>query len=42
LQRVWLLADLLARIELATDFIDVHGLMRNTRDTHPVLELLYR
>ena len=41
-QRLSLLADLLARIELAGEFIDVHGLMRNTRETHPVLELLSR
>ena len=41
-QRRSLLADLLARIELAGEFIDVHGLMRNTRETHPVLELLSR
>jgi hypothetical protein len=27
---------------LAGEFIDVHGLMRNTRETHPVLELLSR
>jgi hypothetical protein len=37
-----LLADLLARIDLASEFIDVHGLMRNTRQTHPLLELLTR
>jgi hypothetical protein len=41
-QRRSLLADLLARIELAGEFIDVHGLMRNTRQPHPVLELLSR
>jgi hypothetical protein len=41
-QRLSLLADLLARIDLAGEFIDVHGLMRNTRETHPVLELLSR
>jgi hypothetical protein len=41
-QRLSLLADLLARIELAGEFIDVHGLMRNTRQPHPVLELLSR
>src|SRR5881392_2541897 len=36
------LADLLARIDLAREFIDVHGLMRNARETHPVLQLLSR
>ena len=41
-QRLSLLADLLARIDLAGEFIDVHGLMRNTRQPHPVLELLSR
>jgi hypothetical protein len=41
-QRLWLLADLLARIELAGEFVDLHGLMRNTRQPHPVLELLTR
>jgi hypothetical protein len=41
-QRRSLLADLLARIDLAGEFIDVHGLMRNTRQPHPVLELLSR
>ena len=41
-QRLSLLADLLARCDLARDFIDVRGLMRNTREPHPVLELLSR
>src|ERR687884_13884 len=36
-QRLSLLADLLARIDLAGEFLDMHGLMRNTRETHPVL-----
>jgi len=40
--RLSLLADLLARCELARDFIDVRGLMRNTREPHLVLELLSR
>jgi hypothetical protein len=40
--RLRLLCDLLARIDLASEFVDVHGLMRNTRETHPVLELLTR
>jgi hypothetical protein len=40
--RLRLLSDLLARIDLASEFVDVHGLMRNTRETHPVLELLTR
>jgi hypothetical protein len=40
--RLRLLSDLLARIDLASEFVDVHGLMRNTREAHPVLELLTR
>lgn len=40
--RLRLLCDLLARIDLATEFVDVHGLMKNTRQTHPVLDLLAR
>lgn len=40
--RLRLLSDLLARIDLASEFVDVNGLMRNTRETHPVLELLTR
>jgi hypothetical protein len=37
-----LLSDLLARCELARDFIDVRGPMRNAREPHRVLELLSR
>ena len=40
--RLVLLSDLLARCELARDFIDVRGLMRNAREPHRVLELLSR
>jgi hypothetical protein len=40
--RLGLLSDLLARIDLGSEFVDVHGLMRNTRQPHPVLELLTR
>jgi hypothetical protein len=40
--RLWLLSDLLARIDLVSEFVDVHGLMRNTCQTYPVLELLTR
>ena len=40
--RLSLLCDLLARCDLAREFLDVHGLMRNTRQAHPVLDLLTR
>ena len=41
-QRLQPLSDLLARIDLATDFLDVNGLIRNTHQAHPVLDLLTR
>ena len=40
--RLSLLCDLLARCDLAREFLDVHGLMRNTRQAHPVLDLVTR
>jgi hypothetical protein len=40
--RLTLLSNLLARLDLAHEYVDVHGLMRNTRQAHPVLALLER
>jgi hypothetical protein len=40
--RLSLLCDLLARIDLARQFVDEHGLMRSTREPHPLLQLLER
>lgn len=40
--RLSLLADLLARCDLAREYLDAHGLMRNMRQPHALLEPLAR
>jgi hypothetical protein len=41
-RRLDLLSDLLARIDMAREYLDDHGLMRNTREAHPLLDRLDR
>jgi hypothetical protein len=41
-QRLSLLCDLLARIDLAREFIDTNGVMKNSREAYPLLQMVER